>query len=190
MTETASVDRSGDTFRGVLLIGMRGAGKTTVGKIAATRLGWEFIDLDDRVLASLGGTSVRDVFAQRGEQAWRAGEASALTSLLASPHARRTLVAVGAGAPDDARSRAILEAARGSGWRIIWLAAGLAAITQRLSASLGDRAALTGLGAIEELARLDERRRPAYTALADQVVDGSADSPDAVAGELVRAASG
>ncbi|MSR28248.1 MAG: hypothetical protein EXS03_01575 [Phycisphaerales bacterium] len=162
---------------------MRGAGKTTVGKVAATRLGCTFIDLDDRVLELLGASSVKTVFEECGEAVWRDGEARALADTLRTPGA---IVAVGAGAPEVAQCAELIRLARGAGWTIIHLDASEESIKHRIGRALGDRSPLTNLAPLDELLALARRRRPCYESLADASVDGSIDGVESVADSLVR----
>lgn len=69
--------------RHVVLVGLMGAGKTTVGKKAAKLLGWRFLDADVE-LEARSGRSVRDWFEQEGEAAFRAAERDLLADVLAS----------------------------------------------------------------------------------------------------------
>ena len=67
-----------------VLIGLRGSGKTTLGRLLAARLGAPFIDLDDRTVAGSGHASVSAMFRAQGEPAFRAAEVRALAEVLAS----------------------------------------------------------------------------------------------------------
>ena len=60
----------------VVLIGLRGAGKTTLGKALAVALSRDFEDLDELALASTSASTVTELFAREGEAAWRALEAA------------------------------------------------------------------------------------------------------------------
>jgi len=66
----------------VVLVGLMGSGKTTVGRLLAGRLGWSFVDLDEEVEAAAGAT-VEELFRTRGEQAFRGLEARAGVDALA-----------------------------------------------------------------------------------------------------------
>jgi shikimate kinase / 3-dehydroquinate synthase len=91
----------------LLLTGFMGAGKSTVGRLAAERAGLPFVDLDEAV-AGEAGESVQALFAARGEAAFRALEAAALRRLLRAPGPR--VVALGGGALiDPALRREALE---------------------------------------------------------------------------------
>ncbi|HEX7444153.1 MAG TPA: shikimate kinase, partial [Acidimicrobiales bacterium] len=67
----------------LILVGMMGSGKTTVGRELAGRLGWSFLDSDALVEASTGST-VAELFAERGEEAFRAEESRVLADALSS----------------------------------------------------------------------------------------------------------
>jgi shikimate kinase len=92
--------------RRVFLIGFMGAGKTTVGRALAHRLGWTFRDLD-QVIEGRQGKSVDAIFADHGESAFRKMEGAALQDLLAADCGRERggmIVALGGGAfvqPDN-----------------------------------------------------------------------------------------
>lgn len=84
--------------RAVFLVGFMGAGKTSVGQELAARLGWRFVDLDDRVTEH-AHKSVADIFRDSGEAAFRKAETSALRELLDElDHERPTVAALGGGA--------------------------------------------------------------------------------------------
>lgn len=80
--------------RNLVLIGLMGSGKSTVGRMVAERLGRPFVDTDARIEAELG-MSVAEVFARQGERAFRAAEAQAIRHVSAL---RGQVVAVGGGA--------------------------------------------------------------------------------------------
>jgi shikimate kinase len=102
-----------DSTRGVFLIGFMGAGKTSVGRALAQRLGWTFQDLDDLIECSQG-KSVADIFAEAGERGFRDIETRALQEMLATT-ARRGggsgIVALGGGAFVQPQNRAVIEQA-------------------------------------------------------------------------------
>jgi shikimate kinase len=87
--------RSVDLPSLIALIGFMGAGKTTVGRILASRLGYEFIDTDDLIVAR-AGTPIAELFRQKGEAAFRRMESEVLRTL---PGRLRTVIAAGGGAP-------------------------------------------------------------------------------------------
>src|SRR5678815_5101650 len=99
----------------IFLIGYRGTGKTTVGRLLATELGWDFADCDDAVEAS-AGQSVAEIFADEGEEGFRAREAEALLELCGRA---RIVLATGGGAVLSSTNRELLRA----GGFAIWLTA-------------------------------------------------------------------
>ena len=88
----------------IVLIGFRGAGKTTVGGLLAEHLGMPFVD-SDAVIEASEGLAVREIFATRGESDFRRVEAATITRLLAGPDA---VLAVGGGALTTPQVRAAL----------------------------------------------------------------------------------
>ena len=77
-------------------MGLRGSGKTTIGRRLADALGMPFIDLDEQVLATFTEDSVGRVWAAHGEQAWRRAESSALTTVVEDDD---RVIALGGGTP-------------------------------------------------------------------------------------------
>jgi thiamine-phosphate pyrophosphorylase len=102
------------TGQGVVLVGGSGAGKSSLARALAFRLGLPNLDSDHRVEAASGRT-IPEVFAQEGEEGFRALEAQAVAGCLGSP----AVVALGAGAWEDEATRARVRAA---GFGVLWLA--------------------------------------------------------------------
>ena len=92
-------------LRRIVLTGFMGAGKTTTGRLLASRLDWNFLDLDAH-LESRVGLSVPEIFARHGEDHFRRLESSALASALAQPN---TVLALGGGTPEFLTNRLLLE---------------------------------------------------------------------------------
>ena len=84
-----------------------GAGKTSVGQHLAGTLGWEFVDLDDRIVAR-AGNSIAEIFRDQGEAGFRRIETAALEALLAESGGRRIL-GLGGGAFVQAKNRHLLR---------------------------------------------------------------------------------
>jgi shikimate kinase len=146
----------------VLLIGMMGAGKSTVGRMLADRLGWPYFDSDEQVEAHTGHT-VPEIFAARGEAAFRAQEALALAQ--ATTGDGPAVLSVAGGAVLDAESRLRIK---GAGL-VVWLRASVATLAHRVGSGQG-RPLLSG-DPEANLARLLLEREPLYEQLADLVVD-------------------
>lgn len=154
-----------------------GAGKTTVGRLVARRLGWRYSDSDDMVEASTGHT-VAELWEAGGEPRFRREEARVLAEALAGDE--QAVVAVAGGAVLDPANRALL---RRSG-TVVWLRAAVPTLVRRVGAGRDHRPLLAGDPA-GNLARLDEVRRPLYAEVADAVVDVDGLRPDAVAAEVL-----
>ena len=92
-------------LRRIVLTGFMGAGKTTVGRLLAERLGWEFLDLD-AYIESRTGTPVPAIFATHGEPHFRQIESQALASALGRS---RIVLALGGGTPEILANRLLLE---------------------------------------------------------------------------------
>jgi len=84
-------------LRAVSLVGFMGAGKTTVGRALAERLGWRFEDLDD-VIQAREGRSVDEIFRQRGESGFRELERRVVREILATAQFEPLVLALGGGA--------------------------------------------------------------------------------------------
>jgi shikimate kinase len=152
--------------RTVALVGLMGAGKSSVGRRLALALGIPFRDADEEV-ARAAGRSVADIFSELGEAAFRDGERRVIARLLDEPP---QVLATGGGAfmhPDT--RRLIAEKAIS-----VWLKADLDVLAKRVARKT-DRPLLQGRDAREVLEELALERDPIY-ALADITVD-SMESP-------------
>src|SRR4051794_10960675 len=105
---------------------MMGAGKTTVGRALADRLGWEFADTDDLVEA-WRHKSIRQIFDDDGEDAFRAAETGVLDAALATT--APGVIGAGGGVVTREVNRVILRSGRA---HVIWLRAGVTELTVRL----------------------------------------------------------
>src|ERR1700716_892422 len=88
------------SFAGIALIGLRGAGKSTLGKMLAKKIGWSFVELNKEIEAQ-NGLSVAEIIALYGQEGFRRLEQGALGAFLA----RKEMVVVGAGRPRRAADR-------------------------------------------------------------------------------------
>jgi shikimate kinase len=160
----------------LLLVGMMGAGKTTVGRLLADKLGWAYFDSDAEVEAATGLT-VPELFARDGEDAFRKAETDALT--LACNSSTPAVVSVAGGAVLRPANRALLT----ESGTVIWLRAR----TETLAARVGDghgRPLLDGDPATA-LERLDAVRRPLYQEVADVIIDVDDLGPHQVATHIL-----
>ena len=141
----------------VALIGFMGCGKTTVGRLLAARLGYAFLDLD-QWLERRQGKTIRQIFQESGEEAFRDLESSALGELSSR---RRVVIAAGGGAPLREANRGFFRQAS-----TFYLEISFEEFLRR-TASSPDRP-LRGRP-VEELARLFESRLPVYRELGEKV---------------------
>lgn len=167
----------------VCLIGMRGAGKTSVGKALAPLLERPFIDLDDRVLslarhAGHHATSVAELL-RAGVNTFRELESQALRTLC-EPQVRCVL-ATGGGTLERADNRTWLARTA----LVVWLRARVETLEERIASAGYGRPALLGSDPVAEVAELCRRREPAYAAAAHLVFDSDGDDPRALA-ERIR----
>lgn len=176
----------------LLLIGLRGSGKTTLAGIVAEALGMSCADLDDQTARQLGAATAGEGLRGAGEVAFRAAEVAALASALSEPP---HVLALGGGTPTAPGAAEMISQARREGRVfVVFLDPPLEVLANRLRTKAGDRPSLTGLGVVEEIAELAAKRRPLYAALADLVVarvdrDALDDVADATPREELRAGS-
>ncbi len=149
--------------RHLVLIGMMGVGKSTIGRHCAARLSRPFVDTDALVEATAGAT-IDEIFRRDGEAMFRGLERRAVADACASPEP--LVIACGGGAVLDADSRRCLRA---SGC-VVWLEAA----SETLAVRVGDAASrplLTGRAVATRLDRLAATRAPAYQAAAHRRLD-------------------
>ena len=89
----------------LVLTGFMGAGKSTIGRLLASRVGWTFLDLDTH-LEQRAGATIPEIFALHGEARFRRLESTALASALTH---RSTVIALGGGTPESLTNRLLLE---------------------------------------------------------------------------------
>lgn len=163
--------------RPVVLVGLMGAGKTTVGRRLATRFGAPFVDSDSEIEAA-AGYSVQDIFDKYGEAAFREGERKVMLRLLKEP---AQIIATGGGAFMDASTRQMIA----DNGISVWLKAELPVLLERVSRR--NHRPLLKTGDPEQiLGRLIKERYPVY-AEADIVVESAHDPHSVVVDKIVAA---
>ncbi len=202
--------RSTLPFVDLVLIGLRGSGKTSIARLLATRRRAPWIDLDDRTPSFLDldppATSVRDAWERAGEPAFRDAEVRALAQVLDAPTPTRgfstapshpsppQIIALGGGTPTampltpGPSAESLLRDARASGTiRIIYLRASPRVLRERLEPTdHATRPSLTGTNFLDEIPRVFARRDPLYATLADQTIDVDTLSPEEVCDTIER----
>ena len=162
----------------LILVGMMGAGKTTVGRLLAERLGWRHLDSDAQVVAGTGRT-VPELFAEEGEAAFRAQEERVLVDALSGPEP--VVVSAAGGVVLSSANRALL-ARSGT---VVWLRVDPGLLARRVGD--GEGRPLLGADPGTALAELYEVRRPLYESVAAQTVDVDDLSPGQVADHVLAA---
>lgn len=148
--------------RHVVLVGLMGVGKSTVGRRLAKELGRPFADLDEQVELREGATIPR-IFQDAGEERFRAVESEVLADLVARPSP--LVLAAGGGVVTRPQNRAVLAR---SGAFVVWLRASPEFLARRTDTA--HRPLLAG-DAAATLARLADERRHLYDEVADVAVD-------------------
>jgi shikimate kinase len=165
----------------LVLIGLMGAGKTTVGRRCAEALERAFVDTDDLIVAQ-AGASIPEIFAAEGETGFRARERAVVADVVASPEP--LVIACGGGAMVDATNR---RAVKDAGF-VVWLACApdeLAARVERDGTT--GRPLLAGAPTAATLTRLEGLRSSAYEAAADARVVTDRRDVDAVTATVLAA---
>jgi len=173
--------------RHLVLVGMMGAGKTSVGRRCATRLDRPFVDTDELIEATTG-MRVAEIFESQGEAVFRDLERAAVADAAASPEP--LVIACGGGAVLDPDSRRTLRDAG----VVVWLRAAPEVLSGRVGQAPGEvRPLLGGPGSVPAattLERLAVLRADTYAAAAYAVVDTDDrtvdEAADAVLGVLER----
>lgn len=164
------------TAPAVVLVGAPGAGKTTVGRQVAARLGVRFRDTDADVEAA-AGKPISDIFIDEGEQPFRASEQAAVEDALRTHDG---VLALGGGAVLSAETRALLR-----GHRVVQLEVDLSSATSRVGLNR-DRPVLA-LNPRAVLKVLLEQRAPLYREVAGAVVPTSRRSVEQVVDDVLAA---
>src|SRR6187549_2765002 len=163
--------------RPIVLVGMMGAGKTTVGRRLAARLGRHFVDSDEEVEKAAGMT-IEDIFAAHGEADFRAGEVRVIARLMKD---QDLVLGTGGGAFVNAETRALVKAAGIS----VWIKADFELLFQRVQRR-SNRPLLKTANPRQTLKDLIDKRYPTY-AEADVTIVSKDVPQDQVAGEVIEA---
>ncbi len=181
-SETAAVSTTAITAalgrRSVVLVGMMGVGKSSIGRRLGGRLGVPFVDADAEI-EKAAGMSIADIFDRHGEAYFRSGEARVIARLLdGGPQ----VLATGGGAVMNADTRAAIKAKGVS----IWLSAELDLLMRRINKRKNDRPMLLTADPAATLRQLLAEREPVY-AQADITVQSREVPHDAIVAEIIRA---
>jgi shikimate kinase len=164
--------------RSVVLVGMMGVGKSSIGRRLALRLSIPFVDADTEI-EKAAGMSIPDIFARHGETDFRGGEARVIARLLdTGPQ----VLATGGGAVMNEGTRDAIKSKGVS----IWLAAEFDVLMRRIAKRKNDRPMLQTDDPAETLRQLLKVREPVY-ALADLTMQSREGPHEAVVGDIVAA---
>jgi shikimate kinase len=151
----------------IVLVGFMGAGKTTVGRLLAAKVGVPFTD-SDLVIEDRAGKPIRQIFADDGEPAFRQLEHEVIADLLTSPG---SVLALGGGAAAHAGTRRLLAAVP-----VVYLRVSYAEAMNRVG---GDRG--RPMLARPDIERLYAERDPLYAAAASCTIETDARAPEEIA---------
>lgn len=174
------VERLGS--RCIVLVGMMGCGKTSVGRRLAKRLDMRFVDSDDEIEAAAGGQKIRDMFRERGEAYFRDGERRVIARLLTEGP---SILATGGGAFMNAETRASVARLGIS----LWLHAELPVLLERVLRRAPEERPILNVGGLtpeQNMTRFMAERRPFY-AQADVTVETRDVNHEVVVDEAVAA---
>ena len=173
--------------RKIFLIGYRACGKSLVGKLLASRLGWEFLDMD-REITRREGMSIKEMVASHGWDYFRRRERELLGELshppAAAPRQPGVVIATGGGAVLQADLWPAIKAR----WPVIWLTIDAATITARLSGGNNNeqqRPALTDQGLLAEVEEVLQQRLQLYRQAAGLEIDTTAARPAEIVERII-----
>jgi len=167
--------------RSVVLIGMMGVGKSSIGRRLANRLGIDFVDADSEI-EKAAGMSISDIFVRHGEASFRNGEARVIARLLETGP---QVLATGGGAFMNEGTRAAIK---GKGVSV-FLAAEFEVLMRRITKRRNERPMLQTDNPAQTLRQLLAQREPVY-ALADITVQSREEPHEAIVGDIVAALAG
>lgn len=161
----------------IFLVGLMGAGKTTIGRTLAKKLGWRFADSDHEIEARTG-VRIPTIFEIEGESGFRKRESAVIAELAAG---QRTVIATGGGAVLAPENRACLKA---NGY-VVYLEVSPSALFERTRHDK-NRPLLQVADPLAKLRELHAARSPFYREVADLVVDGNRTNPQGVVQLVLR----
>lgn len=181
--------KSGLTGEGnVALVGFMAAGKSTVGRLLAERLGYRLVDTD-QVIEAAAGRGIPAIFADEGEAGFRARERAAVAQVAADT---RLVIACGGGVVRDPANVVALRA----GGRIVWLALSAEEAARRILADGPGRPMIDEHVAERTLPAIADRvevlladRTPLYRQAADQVVGVDQRTPEQIVSRIIAGES-
>ena len=175
-TEKISNKRDHAPNKTIVLVGIMGAGKSTVGKILADRLGMRFVDADQEIERAAGCT-ITDFFEKYGEVEFRKGEERVISRILAG---EPCVLATGGGAFMSGATRLLIKKMAIS----VWLRVSFEVLAKRLE-KRSDRPLLQTTDPQQTLKALIKKRYPIYND-ADFIVDAENDGVDITVSKVIE----
>lgn len=174
------------TAPSLVLMGLRGSGKSTLGRLVAQRTGLAFVDLDLVTTALLGEGTLAELWAQHGEAAFREAEVRALRERVLAAGLPGQVVALGGGTPTAPGAAELLrDAVSRGGIELVYLRGSPEELRSRLARTdTASRPTLTGDGTLDEIGRVFAARDGGYRALASRVIEIDARSVDELVSQL------
>ena len=154
----------------LVLVGLMGTGKSTIGRLAAKELGRKFVDTD-ALVESTSNRTIKEIFDTDGEAAFRVLELGALESVLSS--AEPLVISAGGGIVEATSWRSAVGQVRGKGTRVVWLQASVQTLVERTARSVNRPLLLAAdktTSRHDVLAQLSARREPLYREVADFII--------------------
>jgi shikimate kinase len=164
----------------IYLVGYRCAGKSTVGRLLAEKLGWSFVDMDDYIVKAEGRT-IAQLVDDEGWDHFRRLEHRLVVTL-----AKRedTIVSTGGGVLMNPANTLLMQ---GSG-KIVWLKVSQETVVDRIGkdpSSASHRPSLTGAGVADDIEATLKTRNPIYQKGSDLTVDTDTLEPEAVVAQVL-----
>jgi shikimate kinase len=160
----------------LILCGMMGSGKSTIGKLLAEALSWEWLDTDELIVSRYG--KITDIFAQKGEGYFRDLETKTVQELAKKD---RLVISTGGGLVLKKENVSLLK----ENGRLIYLRAKRQTLALRLYADKDRPLLQTAETLDEKLERLLKERSKIYEAVSDEIIDVDEKSPEQIVQEIL-----
>ena len=169
----------------IVLIGYRGCGKTTAGKKLSNALWKTFVDTDDEVCKRFGGLTIKEIWEQHGEPAYREMECEVVANVLGGSD---QVIGLGGGTLMQEKARAAVASADDA--KRVYLKCDAATLFERIEGddrTNATRPNLTALGGgLDEVEKVLAEREPVYAEIADHTLDVTRMAPEDVVKYLIQ----
>ena len=170
-----------EKYNNIVLVGLMGSGKTTIGKKIASAIHYDFLDTDQEI-EKISGKTIPHIFRKEGEKRFRSEETLVLKRLL---HIKKRVIATGGGIVVKEENRRLLKRL---GF-IIYLQADTETIYKRVSMN-DKRPLLAGPGRREKIEKLSQERKAYYEEIADFSVATDLGTFEQVVKEILNTIAG